>query len=143
LAGNHDPLGATPFHLNYRLGVAIETETGLATKCRAPTTVDVIGQVLDRGPTADHLADDRQRRHPGLGLRQFRRARFPRMGLTVTHKGLDLLSLFHKSPPGNLLSKELGEKVIGTARASYLLYHEILSTAIALPQLYPPPKLST
>ena len=39
-------LDAAPFHLNYRLRVAIETETGLTTEGCAPTTVDVVGQVL-------------------------------------------------------------------------------------------------
>ena len=100
LAGGHGPLGPTPFHLNYRLRVVIETETGLATKSRAPTTVDVVGQVLDRGPAPDHLADGRQRRHPGFGLRQLRRARFPLVGLTMTHEGLLLrFGLIHKTPP--------------------------------------------
>ena len=92
----HDSPGATPFHLDYRLRVVIETETGLATKSRAPTTVDVVGQVLDRGPAADHLTDGRQRRHPSLGLRQLRRARPARVGLAVTDEGLlDLLYLTH------------------------------------------------
>ena len=70
LTGGLSPLDSAPFHLDYRLLVAIETETGLATQGRAPTTVDVVGQVLGQGwPTSDDLTDRRERWNPGFGLR--------------------------------------------------------------------------
>src|SRR3989338_5190039 len=51
LAGILLALDPSLLHLDYRLLVAIEAETGLATKSHATTTVDVVGQILDRGPT--------------------------------------------------------------------------------------------
>ena len=92
LAGGLGPLDAAPFHLDYRLRVAIETETGFAADSRAPTTVDVVGQVLGQGwPTSNHLTDGCERWNPGFGLRQLRRAGLARVGLAVAREGLTLL----------------------------------------------------
>jgi hypothetical protein len=107
LAGGHGPLDSAPFHLDYRLRIVIETETGLTTKSCAPTTVGVVGQVLGHGrPPTNHLANGGQRRHPSLGLRQLRRAWFPRVGLAMTHERLllDLLHITHS----DLLEKKWG-----------------------------------
>lgn len=89
LTGSLLPLDAAPLHLHHRLLVGVEAETGFAAEGCTPTTVDVVGQVLGhRGPTSDHLTDGRERRHPGLGLRQLRLARLPWVGLTVAREGL-------------------------------------------------------
>lgn len=97
MAGGHGPLGAAPLHLDYRLRVVIEAEAGLTAEGCATATVDVVGQVLHRGPAPGHLADGRQGRQPGLGLRQLRRAGLTRVGLAVAHEGLGrrLLCIFH------------------------------------------------
>jgi len=89
LAGGRLALNAAPLYFHYRLLVGVETETGFAAKSCAPTTMNVVSQVLGQGrPTPNHLADGGERRHPGLGLRQLRLARLPWMGLAMTHEGL-------------------------------------------------------
>jgi|SRR3989344_3680166 len=88
LAGDLLALNPAVLHLHYSLLVAIEPEAGFATKGRATTTVDVIGQILDRRPTSNDLANSRQSRHPALGLGHLRLARLTGLRLAMTREGL-------------------------------------------------------
>ena len=91
LTGGHGPLGAAPFHLNYRLRVVIEGNACPAGEGRTPTTMDVVSQVFDRGgPPTSRLVNSGEFRHPGFGLRQLRRARSARIRLTVACEWLRL-----------------------------------------------------